>query len=480
MLDNALIAETLADAGVKQPKLHVVGGWPVLDPTALHGLAGEIVDVIEPHTEADPAGLLISLLVEFGAIVGSGPHALADSAEHPARLFAIAVGETSKGRKGSAEKNVGRVTSQVDQTFHRERRLNGFGSGEALVDALRGNEEVARDNRLLVGEPEFARILSVARRDGSTLSTIIRQAWDGGRLAVRSRAGTTVAEDSHICVIGQISADELRSKLTETEVAGGFANRFLFVCVRRSKVLPTGGNLDDRDLAELIRKFVLFVDRARTVGRMRRSAKAEELWADLYYQMADDEPGGLLGAIIARDAAQMLRLSVTYALLDGCKVIDVEHVRAAWAMWRYCRDSAAYIFGESIGNPIADQLLKALNSAGKAGLDGKEQHALFAGNASHRQLEAARELLMSKDLAVAETIRTGSRGRPVEILKATYELNELIGTRGRTESNTSPKTPSVHNELNELNELIHADDSPPRTDDEIESFSDEYDQGDGQ
>lgn len=453
--------------------LRVVSGWPVLDSAALYGLAGEIMAAIEPHTEADPAGLLISLLVEFGAIVGSGPHALADSAEHPARLFAIAVGETSKGRKGSAEKNVGRVTSQVDQTFYRERRLNGFGSGEALVDTLRGSEEAARDNRLLVVEPEFARILSVARRDGSTLSTIIRQAWDGGRLAVRSRSGTTVAEDSHVCVIGHISADELRSKLTETEVAGGFANRFLFVCVRRSKVLPTGGNLDDRDLAELIRLFVLFVDRARTVGRMRRSAKAEELWSDLYYQMADDEPGGLLGAIIARDAAQVLRLSVTYALLDGSKVIDIQHVTAAWAMWRYCRDSAAYIFGESIGNPIADQLLKALNGAGNAGLDGREQHALFAGNASKRQLEAARELLVSKNLAVIETVRTGSTGRPAEILKATYELNELIHLKGQIEISTSLKAPGVHYELNELNELIPTDDSPPRTDDEIYSMMSE-------
>ncbi|MCU1490254.1 MAG: hypothetical protein JWM85_1659 [Acidimicrobiaceae bacterium] len=399
------------------------GSWPVLNPAALHGIAGEIVDTILPHTEADPAGLLASLLAEFGAVCGPEAHALADSAHHSARLNVVLVGDTSKGRKGTAGQNIGRVMQGVDPTFYRDRRVNGFGSGEALVDTIRGSDNVVIDPRLLVVEPEFARILNVAKRDGSTLSSIIRQAWDGGRLAVRSRAGTTIAEDSHVAVIGHISADELRSKLTDSEVAGGFANRFLFVCVRRSKVLPSGGNLDDADLAPFIRKFALFATQAQGRSVIRRTPQAEGLWSELYHQMAEDEPGGLLAAIIARDAAQVLRLSLTYALLDGSRLIDVEHIRAAWAMWNYCRDSAAHIFGESIGDPIADTLLTAIRKAGKAGLDGKEQHAVFAGHASKRQLEAAREVLLGKGLVTPETVQTG--GRPVQVLRATEcEISE--------------------------------------------------------
>ena len=30
--------------------------WPELDPAALHGLAGEIVNAIDPHTEAQSGG----------------------------------------------------------------------------------------------------------------------------------------------------------------------------------------------------------------------------------------------------------------------------------------------------------------------------------------------------------------------------------------------------------------------------------------
>lgn len=422
---EALLSEIVAAA---QPASQSPGGWPVLDPAALHGFVGEAVDVIGPHTEGDPAGIAVSLLVQFGAYVGAAPYFLADGARHPARLFAAIVGETSSGRKGTVVGQAERISSAADPKFARERRSNGYGSGEKLVDEIRGAEENT-DHRLLLVEPEFARFLGVASRDGSTLSAIAREGWDGGTLAARSRAYTTVVSDAHLSILAMITPDELRARLSSTECANGFANRFLYVAVRRSKLLPSGGNLDDGDLAPFVRKFALFATEARKLGRLFRTPAAETLWAELYYEMAGDEPGGLLGAVIARAPAQVLRLSVAYALLDGAKRIDVQHVRAAYALWRYCRDSAGYIFGESIGDPAADTLLHAVRQAGRAGLDGRQRSALFAGHASRRQLDAAIALLITKGLVVVETIETG--GRPSVILRASEceqsEQRRLLG-----------------------------------------------------
>jgi hypothetical protein len=421
-------AAVLAATGVSRPK--PVGGWPELDGAALYGLPGQVVAAIAPHSEADEAGLLFAFLAEAGAIIGPGPHALADSAQHPARLFVNLVGQTAKGRKGSTEANIRRFSAIIDPRFARDRRLNGFGSGESLVDAVRGDDESA-ERRLLIIEPEFARVLNVATRDGSVLSPIIRAAWDGERLAVRSRARTTVVDGAHIAVVAHISADELRSKLTETEVAAGFANRFLFVCVRRSKLLPDGGNLDDAVVADLSRKVAYVVMQCRKYGILKRTPGAAELWCDLYGQMDQDEPGGLLGAIVARDSAQVLRLSVTYALLDGKNRIDVDHVRAAWAAWSYCRASAAYVFGESLGDLIADTLLRALRSAGRAGMNGTAQRDLFSRHATRTQLDNARELLISRGLAMSETVETG--GRPQVILRATeYDISDKRSLKGKT------------------------------------------------
>jgi hypothetical protein len=88
-------------AAVSDPETRVetsTDPWPRLDSTAFHGLAGEIVRAIEPETEADPAGVLLTMHSMFGNAVGSGPHAVADGSLHPARINLVLVGKTAKSR----------------------------------------------------------------------------------------------------------------------------------------------------------------------------------------------------------------------------------------------------------------------------------------------------------------------------------------------------------------------------------------------
>ena len=48
---------------------------PALDGhPALHGIAGFLVRTLAPHTEADPAAVLLQFLAAFGNLVGPGPH----------------------------------------------------------------------------------------------------------------------------------------------------------------------------------------------------------------------------------------------------------------------------------------------------------------------------------------------------------------------------------------------------------------------
>jgi hypothetical protein len=412
------------------------GGWPSLDPAALYGLPGEVVRALEPHTEADRAALLGTVLVSYGAAVGPGPHAIADGAPHPALLFLIVVGESAKARKGSSWVNPMRVMRAAEPDFFPARVLGGFGSGEAVVDEVTGE-----DQRLLVHESEFARVLNVGRRDGATLSPIIRAAWDGGRLQVRSRSGTSVADAAHVCLVGHITVDELRAKLTETEVASGFVNRHLIVCARRSKRLPSGGNLDDQTIADLGAKVHSALSEARKATILRRTPEAEARWAELYDLMAEDEPGGLLGAVIARDAAQVLRLSAAYALTDGSHRIELAHLEAAWALWRYCRASAAYVFGETLGDEVADKLLAAIRAAGSAGLDGSGQRDLFGRHANGKRLENARQLLEDRGFIVNTREPTGGRDRVVSVATEATEATE--GERQR-EGLSSPTSLSSH------------------------------------
>jgi hypothetical protein len=79
-------------------------------------------------------------------------------------------------------------------------------------------------------------------RHGNTLSPTIRNAWDGKRLQTLTRNSPLKATGAHVSIIGHITRDELRARLSRTNMANGFANRFIFARVKRSKLLPFGGH----------------------------------------------------------------------------------------------------------------------------------------------------------------------------------------------------------------------------------------------
>ena len=82
--------------------------WPILDHAALHGLTGEVVRLIAPHTEADPVALLVSFLSEFGAMLNRGPHLILDGSYHPLLFWPVLVGQSvqnhAKGPQANALK----------------------------------------------------------------------------------------------------------------------------------------------------------------------------------------------------------------------------------------------------------------------------------------------------------------------------------------------------------------------------------------
>jgi len=91
-------------------------------------------------------------------------------------------------------------------------------------------------------------------------------------------------------------------------MANGFANRFMFARVKRSKLLPHGGQLDQAVLQELGEQVGVRLEQARTVGRITMTEAAAEAWERNYEALTADRPG-LLGAVLGRAEAQVIRLT---------------------------------------------------------------------------------------------------------------------------------------------------------------------------
>lgn len=319
----------------------------------------------------------------------------------------------------------------MDPDWKKDRIKSGLSSGEGLVfnvrDPIYKQEPIKEkgrvvdyqeimvdpgesDKRLLVVEPELASILTVMGREGNTLSAMIRQAWDDGDLSPLTRNNPIKSTGAHITLITSITQQELLSRLDENNKANGFANRFLWAVVERSKELPEGAKIPDRIILSLTEKLTQAVTFARRGGIVTRDEDARDAWAKVYGPLSAGRPG-LTGAILSRAEAQVLRLSVLYALLDSSLVVRLEHLKAALAVWEYCESSTRAIFGNRLGDPTADRILDALRSAGTEGLTDNDIYELFGRHRSTGERDRALNLLRDLKLVRSQVETTGGRPR---------------------------------------------------------------------
>ncbi|MFT4037205.1 MAG: hypothetical protein QM692_03415 [Thermomicrobiales bacterium] len=399
--------------------------WPEMDPAALYGLVGEIVRAIAPHTEGDGNAILLGTLGMAGSAIGPDPYAPVGATRHRANLNALFIGRTARGRKGTAHSETERICRLADPAWA-SRIVGGLSSGEGLIQEVRDptytrnkegeevvDDEGVLDKRLFIVEEEFSQVLRVAGRDGNTLSEVVRRAWDGRDLRVMTRKFPLVATRPHISIFGHITQEELLREMDATDRVNGLGNRFLFIPVRRSKLLPHGGRLPDAEVTRLSDDLRSAIEAARRFTEVRRDPEADRIWEAVYPELTRDRPG-MLGALTARAEAQVLRLSFIYALLDSSPAIRRPHLEAALAVWQYAEDGAAYVFGDAVGDPVADRVLGALRANGPSSQSGLSD--LFGRNLSATRLSGALETLLR--LGKVRATRVETAGRPATVWEA--------------------------------------------------------------
>lgn len=384
-------------------------------PEAFHGPAGAFVRAVEPYTEADPVAILAQLLVAFGNLIGRKPHIVIEAATMHLNEFVVLVGRSAKGRKGTSWNRALQALTTADHQWSKTCLRSGLASGEGLIESIRdgngGEDNGVADKRLMIEEEEFVSVLKQGQRQGNTLSAILRTAWDKGTLRNLTRKAVS-ATDAHISIVAHITADELKDSLTKTDQANGFANRFLWICTRRRRLLP-GGSRNPKALQAHTDKIAQAAAFARETGELQRSAEAETLWHRVYKEISTEE-AGLVGVLIGRAEAHITRLSCLYALLDQSEVIEETHLQAALELWKYSERCVRFIFGKKQGTPISDTILTALEKH-PAGLNRRQLHSLFNRHRTAEEIERVLQSLILQRLIVAE--KTGTRGRPSEVWK---------------------------------------------------------------
>jgi hypothetical protein len=403
---------------------------------AFHGIAGQLTHVIAEHSEAAPVALLVQTLVAVGNMIGRTAHFEVEGDSHYLNAFVCLVGTSSKGRKGTSWGRINKFLGGVDPDWANGSITGGLSSGEGLIAAVRDPitkmepvkdengtirpfefKEVTidagvTDKRVLCYEPEFASVLKVLERQGNTLSTLIRQAWDDGKLRTLVKNSPAKATGAHVSIIAHVTREDLHRYLSETDQANGFGNRFLWIAVSRAKVLPLGGSPSIEALQQLHGAFASAINWAKgQTHPIGFDDIALEKWEEVYPVLSAGRPG-LSACMLARAEAQVRRLACLFAVLDRSPEVRLVHLSAALALWKYCESSVYYVFGSSLGNDVADKIQGALQET-PAGLTREEiRSQVLKGHRGSKDIGRALSLLFHSGLAHRIVEMTG--GRPAE------------------------------------------------------------------
>lgn len=385
---------------------------PVLGPDAYRGPVGDYLELVAGNTEAHPAPIGFTILAHLGAWLGRSLRYVAGPIVQYPNLWGITVGPTSSGGKGVAAGTAAVLLDALDPFIRSRHALTGFGSGPALVDAVRDTDDGSVQKSRLIHDQEMAGVFRVCLMRDSTLSETLRKAFDGEPLESRTRGhGQVVATNHHIGVIGAITADELRRMMDEGSIRNGLGNRFLYLWSELVDRLPYGGRIDPVKtgrIADVIAERVTAALERRYV--IEPGGPLAEVWDDWYDTRRAGVGKGAIAELTARHHVHAARLAILYAALDGVDELGPDQMRSAIAWCDYSLGTAELVFGDGVVGR-ARKLLDAIRGSGPEGLDGRAQDAVFGGNVTgladlRGELEAAR-LIHSMDLA------TGGRPRLV-------------------------------------------------------------------
>jgi hypothetical protein len=147
-------------------------------------------------------------------------------------------------------------------------------------------------------------------------------------------------------------------------------------------------------------------------GAVRRTQGARDYWHHIYPDLSREDVPGLWGQATSRAEAQVVRLSLLFALMDLSERVEVEHLQAAKAVWDYCFHSARWALEVRRLSREADKILEALASGPKSRTYLHKN--VFGGNLLNCRLESALKEI-EKQITVE---RQQSGGQPM----TTYSL----------------------------------------------------------
>lgn len=380
-----------ANLGQEPPEWDALATPPKADPLMFYGLLGRFARQAAEGTEVNPVAAMAAAMTWLSGSMGRNPVIHVGNDWHRLNLFAKHVGRSSRGGKNMALgllKDVIKVIGKLPDgaALCPQMHSGGLSSREGLAWLIhdgykQGKEEFLpiADKRLFVVETEFANVLAQGKRDNNTLSTALRDAWDGGSIKPAVKGCRVWATRTHIALYGCITPGELRSRMASNDLSNGFANRFMIFWAERQGCIPFPQRARDevadgfaQEFGKIIRHGLGGYPSETSPRVLRMSKQGAGLYADCYREFRQPHPAGeLITGLLERRAPMLLRISGLFAMTDLQDEICRKHIEAAKCWMDYYTGSVAMIFAPTVDaeaeahrNEDAEKLLAWLRDRG--------------------------------------------------------------------------------------------------------------------
>jgi hypothetical protein len=412
---------------------------PAIRKEAFHGIFGKIIPLMSQHCEASPELLLLQGLVILGNIIGRSAYVYGGGSFLFPNEFVVCVGETSRGRKGTAYSMWEHLITLVSQDWLDACISSQTQTGEGIVHRIRDERYGLRpgrkqkkyeppaeelldagvsDKRLLILEEEFSYVLKMAQRSGNTLSETLRQAWDSRRsLSTGNKNSPLKASDPHVSLIGHTTRDELLDTLRVVNLSNGLANRVLWCAARRTGDMPDAEQLswqDHQDILDWLKRiFQHRPSNTDTPKHFPRVQDAKQYWDSLYRKLNAQKHNSVMDNVLGRDTSHILKIALIFAITDELEDIRPQHLKAALAVVDFCQDSARWIFGQATGDKLANNILWELRR-NPAGITRTQiNNDIFYRRTPKTRIERALAVLVHNNLATM-TMERDQQNHPIE------------------------------------------------------------------
>ena len=407
---------------------------PPIGEAAFIGPLAHWIEELEPHTECSRDNLLAQGLTTWSAMAGRRRYSYLEK-DLFANLFSIVLGSSAFARKGTAFGHAKRFFHElINPEWHGI--IDNWQSGEALVYHVRDETRKRNragievtddpgilDKRILAAEEELAHLFRADSRPGSTLLSVLRQAWDCPHfLRNTTKKNPTVATDPYISLLGHMTQEEIVS-VERTAISNGFLNRCLWFYAAQARRIANARPIVYSP--GLIKEFhdalrfglggndveVMALDLEPVLVPL--SLEAQEWWNEFYLNIFDSREE-TTGKVIARTPSQIRKVALNYSTLDLSEEIKLPHLLAAKAIVDHSSAYAAIIFRSFTPNKLADKIFRYLQRKFPEGKTRSEiRRSVTNDHAPMAEIVEAIQALVGDSLVRCEVLRN-SQDKTIE------------------------------------------------------------------